>query len=395
MGRLSVTLDDNHKAIVAACFISTAGAIVYLISPVLVGSAMDSLGLSSDQAGLLIASYFVGYTLITISAVVWLPRVNMRTTARISSLVFIAGLLGATTQTSLTGSIIAMVIAGAGAGMLYGISITIVGQSDDPDRYFGFALASQLLFGSVLLFAGPAWIGPNWGYTGILTATAVFAALMSIAISWTPVAIAEGPKTKSGEPLKVPTSLVLVSIVAVLIWFTGYSGIYAFIERIGVDGGLSGQQIGLVLSLTIITGLTGALGAGWLGDRYGKVKPHFAGAAGAAITILLLSGRPDLLRYSLAIIFLTLSVNFWLAYMLGAVAAIDTSGRYAVLTTAALGVGATVGPGVAGGLIGDSDFTPMFVFAAIAIVAGLIVIVSVLRRLEANTPAWSDQQELQ
>lgn len=382
----------TRKELVAACLISSAGAIVYLISPVLVGSAMDSLGLSSDQAGLLIASYFVGYTLITISAVVWLPRVNMRTTAWISSLVFIAGLLGATTQTSLTGSIITMVIAGAGAGMLYGISITIVGQSDDPDRYFGLALASQLLFGSVLLFSGPAWIGPNWGYTGILTATAAYAALMSVAISWTPVAIAEGPKTNRGEPLIVPTSLVLISIVAVLIWFTGYSGIYAFIERIGVDGGLNGRQIGLVLSLTIITGLAGALGAGWLGDRFGRVKPHFAGALGAAITILLLSGQPHLLQYSLAIIFLTLSINFWLAYMLGAVAAIDTSGRYAVLTTAALGVGATVGPGVAGELIGDSDFVPMFVFAAISIVVGLTAIVSVLRRLDANSSALPDRQ---
>ena len=383
----------TRKELTAACLMSAAGAIVYLISPVLVGSAMDSLGLSSDQAGLLIASYFVGYTLITISAVAWLPRVNLRTTAWASSVVFIGALLIATTQTALAGSIVSMAIAGTGAGMLYGISITIVGQSDDPDRYFGIALASQLLLGSVLLFAGPAWIGPNWGYYGILIATAAFATLMSVATIWSPVAIAKGPVTVSGEPVMVPMPFVLISIVAVLIWFTGYSGIYAFIERIGVDGGLTGQQIGLVLSLTIITGLTGALGAGWLGDRYGKLKPHFAGAVGAAITIVLLSGQPTLLRYSLAIIFLTLSMNFWLAYMLGAVAAIDTSGRYAVLTTAALGVGATMGPGIAGGLISDSGFTPMFVFAAIAIVIGLVVIVNVLRRLEAVSAAAPDLQE--
>jgi len=384
----------TRKELVAACLMSTAGAIVYLISPVLVGSAMDSMGLNSDQAGLLIASYFAGYTLITTSAVVWLSRVNMRTTAWVSSLVFITGLLSAANQTSFTGSIITMFIAGTGAGMLYGISITIVGQSDDPDRYFGFALASQLLFGSVLLFAGPAWIGPNWGYTGILTATAAFAALMSVAISWTPIAIAEGPVSPSGEPLKVPTSLVLASIVAVLIWFMGYSGIYAFVERIGVVSGLNGQQIGLVLSLTIITGLTGALGAASLGDRYGKVKPHIAGAVGALITILLLNGQTNLLSYALAIIFLTLSLNFWLAYMLGAVAAIDTSGRFAVLTTAALGVGATIGPAIAGGLISGSTFLPMFIFAAIAIVAGLLVIVSVLQRVTTRLTALPDNQEL-
>jgi predicted MFS family arabinose efflux permease len=372
---------------------STAGAIVYLISPVLVGSAMDSIGLSSDQAGLLIASYFAGYTLVTMSAVVWLYRVNMRTTAWISSLVFVVGLLGAANQTSLTGSLITMFIAGTGAGMLYGMSITIVGQSDDPDRYFGFALASQLLLGSVLLFAGPAWIGPNWGYTGILIATAAFVALTSVAISWTPIAIAEGPVSPSGERLRVPTSLVLASIVAVLIWFVGYSGIYAFVERIGVDSGLNGQQIGLVLSLTIITGMTGALGAASLGDRYGKIKPHIAGGLGAVITIVLLHSQTNLMSYAVAIIFLTLSLNFWLAYMLGAVAAIDTSGRFAVLTTAALGVGATLGPAIAGGLITDSNFLPMFMFTGTAIAAGLLVIVSVLQRVAPQVAVLSDHLE--
>jgi predicted MFS family arabinose efflux permease len=221
----------------------------------------------------------------------------------------------------------------------------------------------------------------------------VFVALMSVTNSWTPVAIADGPVASSGEPLKVPTSLVLASIVAVTIWFMGYSGIYAFVERIGVDSGLSGRQIGLVLSLTIITGMTGALGAASLGDRYGKIKPHIAGAVGAVITILLLNSQTNLVSYLLAIIFLTLSLNFWLAYMLGAVAAIDTSGRFAVLTTAALGIGATIGPAIAGGLISGSTYIPMFIFAGIAIVAGLLVIVSVLRRVTAKLTALTNHQE--
>lgn len=381
------------RELTVVCLMSSAGAIIYLISPVLVGSAMDSLGLSSDQAGLIIASYFAGYTIITVSAVAWLARVNMRTTAWVSSLVFVVGLLFATTQTSVAGSLAAMLIAGTGAGMLYGISITIVGQSDDPDRYFGFALASQLLLGSVLLFAGPAWIGPNWGYSGILTAAALFVVLMSLANAWTPVSIAEGPVSATGEPAAVSTPMVLTGVVAVLAWFTGYSGIYAFIERIGVDGGLSGQQIGLVLSLTIITGITGALGAAWLGDRFGKITPHFVGAVGTALTIVLLTNQPGLPRFAIAIVCLTLSLNFWLAYMLGAVGSIDTSGRFAVLTTAALGIGAMLGPGIAGALITDSSFRPAFVFAAIAIAAGLLTIINVLKQFQATSSALPTQRE--
>ena len=111
----------TKKELTAACLMSTAGAIIYLIAPILVGSAIDSLGLSSDEAGLLIAAYFGGYTVITVSAVLWLGHVNMRKTAGVSSAVLVLGLLIATTQTTLAGSVAAMAIAGAGAGMLYGI----------------------------------------------------------------------------------------------------------------------------------------------------------------------------------------------------------------------------------------------------------------------------------
>lgn len=375
-----MALTNSTKAITAACLMSAAGAIVYLISPVLVGSAMDSLGFTEDQAGLLIGSYFAGYTIVTISAVAWLHKVNMRTAAYVSSAIFIGSLLAGTATTSLNGAIATMLLGGAGAGMLYGISITIISQNENADRNFGIALASQLILGSGLLFAGPAVIGPNWGYSGLLIATAAFVALMSIVIPWSPTSVSGAADELSDTEAAVPVSRILTGIGAILVWFTGYSGVYAFVERIGVDGGLTGQQIGLVLSLTIVTGLAGALGAAWVGDRIGKIKPHLIGAIGAMITVVLLFARPELIRYSLAIVFLTLSLNFWLAYMLGSISAIDVSGRFAVLITAALGVGATIGPAIAGGLISGSDFSSMLVFSLITIMIGLAIVVSVLRR---------------
>lgn len=369
----------NRKELVAACLMSTSGSLVYLISPVLVGSAMDSLSLASDDAGLLIASYFAGYTLVNVSAVAWLHRMNVRQVSFWAAVTFIVGLLAGTTQTELSGSSAALFVAGAGAGLLYGISIGIIGRSPEADRYFGVALSAQLLFGSVLLFVAPAVIAPKWGYDGLLIGTAIYVAVLSIVIGWSPTTI---QKVLSSDADKMSSNLplVLAGVVAVLIWFTGYSGVYAFVERIGVEGGATGTQIGLVLSLTIITGMTGALSAAWLGDRLGRILPHFIGAAGTAVTFVLLYGQPDLVRFSLAIICLTLSLNFWLAYMLGAVTAVDTKGRYAVLTTAALGLGATFGPAIAGGLVSSSGFLSMFIFAAAATLTGLLVITGILRK---------------
>jgi len=369
----------NPKELVAACLLSTAGSLVYLISPVLVGSAMDSLALSSDDAGLLVAAYFAGYTLINLSAVAWLHRVNVRHAAFAAGVVFIAGLLVGTTQAGLAGSALALFVSGTGAGLLYGISIGIIGRSEEADRYFGIALGAQLLFGSLLLFSAPALLAPRWGYDGILVGTAAYVALLCTAVGWSPESIEKAGRNAAG-PGSPNLPLVLGGVAALLVWFTGYSGVYAFVERIGTSGGLSGTQIGAVLSLTIVTGMTGALAAAWLGDRFGRLLPHFIGAAGTALTLMLLYGEPGLLRFSAAIVCLTLSLNFWLAYMLGAVTAVDVQGRYAVLTTAALGIGATFGPAVAGGLVAAGGYLPMFAFAAAAIATGLAIMTAILRR---------------
>ena len=118
--------------LINAYLMSTSGALIYLIAPVLIGTAMDSLALDSEKAGLLLAAYFLGYTLITTSAVFWLRHVNMRSAAWASNGVFIAALLISATQGSLTLIYSGLFFAGVGAGMLYGISITIMDKASHP-----------------------------------------------------------------------------------------------------------------------------------------------------------------------------------------------------------------------------------------------------------------------
>ena len=88
---------------------------------------MDSIAFDSEQAGLLLAAYFLGYTLITTSAVFWLSRVNMRSAAWLSSFIFIAALLIGATQSAAALIYTGLFFAGVGAGMLYGF-VTIIGQ---------------------------------------------------------------------------------------------------------------------------------------------------------------------------------------------------------------------------------------------------------------------------
>ena len=105
--------------------------------------------------------------------------------------------------------------------------------------------------------------------------------------------------------------------------------------------------------------------------------------AGTVVTIGLLSSEPGLVRYALAIIALTLSLNFWLAYMLGSVTRVDISGRYAVLTTAALGGGAMVGPAISGFVLQQSNMLQVLLVSLILIFIGFFGITIALRRFSA------------
>ena len=115
-----------------------------------------------------------------------------------------------------------------------------------------------------------------------------------------------------------------------------------------MSGGLSGQQIGLILSLTIITGVAGAMGAAWLGSRWGHMETALDRPGGHCDNHSSAEQQPRHTSILACHCRAYVSLNFWLAYMLGSATRVDISGRYAVLTTAALGGGAMIGPAISG-----------------------------------------------
>ena len=74
---------------------------------------------------------------------------------------------------------------------------------------------------------------------------------------------------------------------------------------------------------------------------------------------------------------------------LGSVSKLDISGRYSVLTTAALGAGATIGPAIAGLILQQADMLQVLMAAGLLILAGFSGITMALKR-SANSLAASN-----
>ena len=375
-------MSGNNKQLVAACCISSAASVVYMVAPLIIGGAMESGGLNAGAAGGILAAYFSGFTSVAASGFLWVHRFPARSAAIPSLILIAAGLACAAISTGLAALVASMAIAGAGAGACYVISVALISATEEPDRNFGFALASQLVLGGILLFTIPAAVAPNWGFSGSLALISASVLLIIMVTPWIRQRPAGQPRVLTDAASAAPIYPAIGGTIGLFIWFAGLSAMWGFLERIGAGGDLDPVSIGTVLSLSIIPGMVGALAAAAIGDRFGRRLPHVCSAVIILLAAIVLGQGVSLGSYALAVTLVVLGWNFWLAYLLGALASADTSGRFSALYTAALGLGAATGPVVAGLLVTGASFTPVLLVGVFAIVIGLGAALWLLGALE-------------
>ena len=72
--------------------------------------------------------------------------------------------------------------------------------------------------------------------------------------------------------LSAPNRMFAVAVMVGMFAFeAGQSGVFTFIDQIGIQAGLDADQRGTVLGATSFMGMAGAVLAAWLGTRFGRV----------------------------------------------------------------------------------------------------------------------------
>jgi predicted MFS family arabinose efflux permease len=227
------------------------------------------------------------------------------------------------------------------------------------------------------------------GFAGVLLGVAGIVALLSLTLVWVgrgPVAVARPGVTSPDAGSAYPSA---AGATAFFIWFAGISGVWVLLERVGNDSRIDPVTIGLVLSMSVLLGVVGALAAGILCDRAGRRRPHMVSAAAIVAAMLLLIGRPGLAQYTVATGLFVFFQNFWMAYLLGTLTSADQTGRFSSLFTAAIGLGATLRPQAAGAFIGGDSYAPVVFVCIAATLVGLVAALWLLAiaRHDAHTLA--------
>lgn len=361
-------------SVVASTLFGIVGIMVFSIQPGYVQGLVNLGGLSGAQAGYVVSAEMAGYAITMIV----LGLISHRLRWRSMLIVFVFLQAGGNIACAFHGDVgslsAARFVAGLGSGGLMSIAFSAIGLSPTPDRHFDFMGMWMLGYGAAGLWVLPSllkFVGLHGLYIMVAAATLVTLGL----VKYMPRAV--------GEPgtVQVGTATVSVmsrgfAVVSIFGFYQGCGMLWAYISLIGTKAGLDVRAVAFSLVLAQCAGIAGASTAGFLGARFGRLKPLgviilLAAVASAALNYM---GNGNIPMFAAMVCLFNFAWSFAQPVYLSAATGFDQRGRLVPLMTAASACGLAAGP-FTGATIGGEANSRMLVWAVTLILLGAFCLI--------------------
>jgi predicted MFS family arabinose efflux permease len=373
----SVGYRQPSAVLLAACWISAAGALVFNVLPAFLGSAGTRYALSDQQIGMVGFSYGAGYFVITATSIMWIARINWRGIASLGTALAALSLAACALAPRYAFLLGGMAAAGLGCGALYTVGTAIVSENPAPDRAFGIKLAVETFVGVAMLVVLPSLIAERWGFRGVALAVAAIAGLCGVlALRRIPARREAGAAATdaAGVPATEATGhrwLPWLGLGGLVVSFGGIAAVWGFLERIAPTFGLSTTLTAQLILGTLIVNAFSGVAAALIGDRWGRVPPLAVSMLLAIVGVAVLRYAHGVYAYATGALLTYGTLSLPLSYQMGLIATADSTGRVASLIPAALALGGAIAPALAGSLLTGASYTPLYALTAASMLAGL------------------------
>ena len=336
--------------------------------PVIVGAWSDYSGFSAQQAGLLAAIESSGGVAASLFIALTLGKLDRTRIAYFAIGIAIIANIVSTQVGEFYATSVVRALAGFGSGSIYALGLAALAGTTHTSRNFSVLLFVQVSFGMIEINLY-AWLVERVGINGIYVSMALFLAAGATLIRWLPEAAGRQSEIVSVATRKNALGITpWVCLTAVFLFYVATGAFWAYIERIGRNGGLTADFVTGSLTYTQVLSLFGCVFAGWIGSKLGQFRPLMASllfAAGASCSLIL-----DVNNISF-VLALCLFFFFWNAidiYQLGTLGNIDASGRFVALVPAFQMTAVSLGPALAALLLGSYDnYQLVLAISAVAI----------------------------
>lgn len=370
----------------------TLGAVAvagFNIQPMYLGALADHLGFSAEQLGLIAGGEIAGGALAGIAATFWIRRWNWQRVAFAALLVLGVGNVVSAYVTSFELLLVVRFLTGFfGIGTNYALAIAALSDTHQTERNFSIAVVVQVSVAIAGFMLLPSYIGESGTPAVFLPLAAIAFALIPF-LKFLPVG-GHREVAAAGDAATTSSWPVWFALACQCVWYLGLGGVWAFVERIGVDAGIDAEGIGNALAIGMATGLLGAFLAAAVADRFGRVVPFVIAMLGQVVAVWTLAGLEDFNGLVLAICLYNGTWNFALPYLFSMAALADTRGQLVVLMSTAQAIGLTLGATLAGALIGRFGLLAVTWQGGAAAIAALFIFVMLgqaLRGVRASSAA--------
>ncbi|MBW2494920.1 MAG: MFS transporter [Deltaproteobacteria bacterium] len=354
--------------------------------PQLLESVMADHGALEGAVGQLFAFENGAFFITLLLASGPIARLSRSRTALVGILVLIGGNLISAYAGSLEVLLVSRTITGIGAGLISGAATAAAASSDQPERVFAVITVLHNLVLSAEFKIIP-YVQTESDPTGCYFMMAAIGVVSLPLCRWLIPPRISGSSDESLVLLLLSAPnrmLAMIVMAGVFVFEAGQSGVFTFVDQIGIQAGLNADDRGTVLSVTSLMGLSGGVVAAWLGVRVGRVLPISIGLSLNVAAAVGLAASESVFAFSAFNLLWGLAYNFLSPYLMGALAALDDRGRWAVAGESLWNGGTVPGPWIAGLLVERAGMLPLAGWALFTGGVCLVLVTAALRGFESR-----------
>jgi predicted MFS family arabinose efflux permease len=373
--------------VTAAILLSCAGIFMVFGMPFFVGGLISELGFTQAQANLISSAEIAGMALSSLLGAAWIGRFNWRHVALFALFAVLAGNLFSFYVENFQVLVATRFITGlVGHGTAFALGVAAIGNTSQPDRNFGFTIASQVAMGALTALIVPKTIA-IYGIAGMCAPAAILAV---VAMAFIPRLATSGhAQTPDSNQSKRTGILILplLGLLVMIIWQMGVGPFFNNLVPYGISIELDPSDIGTALFLSTGLSIIGPLTASALANKINRNVPVCIALTVQLLIILSFQGDITWIGFTVRAILFQTAWNFTGPFLMGMIANLDESGRYSVLIPASQLGGIALGHAVIASLVQGSNLILVNYFCAGAIFLSIFLFVLVSGKINKEKTA--------
>ena len=361
---------------VAAIVIASIAAMAGNVMPVMAGMLSDLRALDEGELGFVVACGTLAGLVTSLAAPQWIARVDLRYAVGLALAVAALGLLGLRFAPSLATLFVTQILAGAASVVIASSCLTVIAQLPNPVRAYGLKTTTDVVFaGSFLAIVPGLHIGLG-GFVGVLAILSLLAAPLAARLPAKPA-----QRDRDGVSMRLrdaPWSAWL-ALATIVVFYVGGIGVWVFLERIALHANLSRETTSDAIAIGLFVGVLGSLGAAASAGRSRPIWPESVAGLLLVASFVALTHFAGAAQFYVAVFVFNCSWNFFVPFVIGQIAARDSSGRMASLVPGTVMIGGVFGPVLMGLLIRSSDYAAAMSVMTVLVAASVAGYVAIAR----------------